>query len=84
MLYLSATQIEFHSFNYKNISNNSYMVQMILDIMEYKRLICLILVNVDIPDIHPIRVIEQGNYHVIVVTEYSGVQHPMISMVFIP
>ena len=33
---------------------------------------------------HPIRVVEQGDYHVIVVTEYSGVQHPMISMLFIP
>ena len=34
--------------------------------------------------IHPIRVVKQGNYHVIVVTECSGVQHPMISMLFIP
>ena len=33
---------------------------------------------------HPIRVVEQGNYHVIVVTKCSGVQHPMISMLFIP
>ena len=33
---------------------------------------------------NPIRVVEQGNYHVIVVTECSGVQHPMISMLFIP
>ena len=32
----------------------------------------------------PIRVVEQGNYHVIVVTECSRVQHPMISMLFIP
>ena len=33
---------------------------------------------------YPIWVVEQGNYHVIVVTECSGVQHPMISMLFIP
>ena len=33
---------------------------------------------------HPIRVAEQGNYHVIVLIEYPGVQHPMISMLFIP
>ena len=32
----------------------------------------------------PIRVVEQGNYHVIVVIECSGEQHPMISMLFIP
>ena len=31
---------------------------------------------------HPIRVVEQGNYHVIVVIGCSGVQHPMISMPF--
>ena len=31
----------------------------------------------------PIRVVEQGNYRVIVVTECCGVQHPMISMLFI-
>ena len=32
---------------------------------------------------HPIRVVDQGNYHhVIVVIECSGVQHPMISMQF--
>ena len=35
------------------------------------------------PD-HPIRLVDEGNYHVIVVTECSGVQHPMISMLFIP
>ena len=29
---------------------------------------------------HPIRVVEQGNYHVIVYHVYPGVQHPMISM----
>ena len=33
---------------------------------------------------HPIRVVEQGNYHVIVYLVYSGVQHPLISMLFIP
>ena len=33
---------------------------------------------------HPIRVVEQGNYHVIVYHVYSGVQYPMISMLFIP
>ena len=33
---------------------------------------------------HPIRVVEEGNYHVIVCNVYSGVQHPMISMLFIP
>ena len=33
---------------------------------------------------HPIRVVERGNYHVIVYHVYSGVQHPMISMLFIP
>ena len=33
---------------------------------------------------HPIRVVEQGNYHVIVVIECSVVQYPMISMLFIP
>ena len=27
---------------------------------------------------HPIRVVEQGNYHVIVYYVYSGVQHPMV------
>ena len=32
----------------------------------------------------PIKVVEQGNYHVIVVTECSGVQYPMLSMLFIP
>ena len=32
---------------------------------------------------HPVRV-EQGNYHVNVYHVYSGVQHPMISMLFIP
>ena len=32
---------------------------------------------------HPIRVVEQGNYHVIVYHVYSGVQHPMISMLSI-
>ena len=26
---------------------------------------------------HPIRVVEQGNYHVIVVVECSGVQYPI-------
>ena len=31
-----------------------------------------------------IRVEEQGNYHVIVYYVYSGVQHHMISMLFIP
>ena len=31
-----------------------------------------------------IRVVEQGNYHVIVVNECSCVQDPMISMLFIP
>ena len=34
--------------------------------------------------LHPTWVIKQGNYHVIVVTKCSGVQHPMISMLFIP
>ena len=34
--------------------------------------------------VHPIRILEQGNYHVIVVTDCSGVQHPMISMLFVP
>ena len=34
--------------------------------------------------IHPIRVEEEGNYHVIVYHVYSGVQHPMISILFIP
>ena len=33
---------------------------------------------------HPIRVVEQGNYHVIVHHVYSGVQNPMISMLLIP
>ena len=33
---------------------------------------------------HPMRVVEQGNYNVIVVTECSGVQYPVILMVFIP
>ena len=33
---------------------------------------------------NPIRVVEQGNYQVIVYHMYSGVQHPMISMMFIP
>ena len=33
---------------------------------------------------HPIRVLEQGNYHGIVYHEYSGVQLPIISMLFIP
>ena len=33
--------------------------------------------------LQPIRVVEQGNYHVIVFTQCSGVQHPMISMLFI-
>ena len=33
---------------------------------------------------HSIRVAEQGNYHVIVYHVYSGEQHPMISMLFIP
>ena len=28
--------------------------------------------------------VEHENYHMIVVTECSGVQHPMISMLFIP
>ena len=34
--------------------------------------------------LHPIRVVEQGNYHMIEVIEYSRVQLPMISMLFIP
>ena len=29
-------------------------------------------------------VVDHGNYHVIVVNECSGVQHPMISLLFIP
>ena len=29
-------------------------------------------------------VVEEGIYQVIVITEYSGVQHPIISMLFIP
>ena len=33
---------------------------------------------------HPIRVVEQGDYHMIVVTEWSGVQHSMMSTLFIP
>ena len=33
---------------------------------------------------HPIRVEEQGNYHGIVYHVYSGVPHPMVSMLFIP
>ena len=33
---------------------------------------------------HPIRVVEQGNYHVNVLTKCSGVQQPMISILFIP
>ena len=33
---------------------------------------------------YPITVVEQDNYHVIVVTKCSEVQHPMISMLFIP
>ena len=33
---------------------------------------------------HPIKMVEQGIYHVIVVIECSGVQHPLISMLFIP
>ena len=33
--------------------------------------------------VHPIRVVEQGNYHAIVVTEYCGVQHPMMPVLFI-
>ena len=33
---------------------------------------------------HPIRVVERGNYHVNVLTGCSGVQNPMISMLFIP
>ena len=36
-----------------------------------------------LPQFHPIRVVEQGYYHVIVYHVYSGVQHPMISMLFI-
>ena len=32
---------------------------------------------------HPIRVVEQGNYHVIVYHVYSGVQYSMISKLFI-
>ena len=31
----------------------------------------------------PFMVVEQGNYHVIVYHVYSGVQHPMISMLLI-
>ena len=31
---------------------------------------------------HPIRVVEQDNYHVIVVTECSGVQHRDINAVY--
>ena len=34
--------------------------------------------------VHPIGVVEQGNYHMNVVFECSGVQHPIISMLFIP
>ena len=30
--------------------------------------------------LHPIRLVEQGDYHVIVLTKYSGVQHPTISI----
>ena len=33
---------------------------------------------------HPIRVVEQGNYHVIVVIECSWIHHLMMSMLFIP
>ena len=29
-------------------------------------------------------VVEYDNHHVIVVTKCSGVQHPMVSMLFIP
>ena len=32
---------------------------------------------------HPISVVDHGNYHVIVYYVYSGVQHLMISMLFI-
>ena len=42
-------------------------------------------INVILVDmLHPIRVVEQGDYHVIVVIECSRVQHPMKSMLFIP
>ena len=34
--------------------------------------------------IHPIRVVKQINYHVIVYHVYSEVQHPMTSVLFIP
>ena len=34
--------------------------------------------------VHPIRLVEQGYYHVTVYHVYSGVQHPIISMLFIP
>ena len=54
-------------------------------ISQLELIFCFLCINILMWMIlHQIRVVEQGNYHVIVYHVFSGVQHPLISIPFIP